>query len=67
MNSCPNSRLACLHTSNEEIDRAFRVAVGDLASNIVSHRSGLLGRARPVVMAGLDYSRPWTRDAAINT
>ena len=58
--------LPHLHTGDREIDRAFRIAIGNLVGNIVPHKSGLLDRPKPVVMAGLDYGRPWTRDAAIN-
>lgn len=49
------------------MDRAFRIAIGDLYGNITLFKDGLLDRAQPVVLAGLDYDTPWTRDAAINT
>ena len=48
------------------LNRAFRIAIGDLFSNILPHQSGLLDAPRPMIMAGLDYETPWTRDAAIN-
>ena len=67
MSLSPSSCLACLHTGHREIDRAFRIAIGDLVGNIVPHKSGLLDRPRAVVMAGQDYDKPWTRDTAINT
>jgi glycogen debranching enzyme len=35
--------------------------------NICPHQSGLLQVPEAVVLAGLGYGRPWTRDAAINT
>jgi len=58
--------LPTLETGDRTLDRAWRLALDDLASNIAPHRAGLLEKARPVLLAGLDYDRPWTRDAAIN-
>ncbi len=54
-------------SNREDIGRAFRIALGDLYSNIAPYQDGLLDRAESVVLAGLDYDAPWTRDAAINT
>jgi glycogen debranching enzyme len=45
---------------------AFRIAVGDIAGNILVQNLGILEEHRPVLLAGLDYGRPWTRDASIN-
>ncbi len=56
----------CLETGNNKIDKAFRISIGDLAGNIIPHKAGILDNAKPVIMAGLEYDRPWTRDAAIN-
>ncbi|HMB02063.1 MAG TPA: amylo-alpha-1,6-glucosidase [Spirochaetota bacterium] len=47
--------------------RAFRIALGNLVANIVPCTGGLLKKRAPVLLAGLDYTRPWTRDSAINT
>lgn len=55
-----------LRTGNRAVDQAFRIAIGDLAGNIVLYRSGLLNEARPVLLAGLGYPTPWTRDASMN-
>ena len=55
-----------LSTSHGAIDRAFRIALGDLYSSTVLYRSGLIEKPSPMIMAGLDYDDPWTRDAAIN-
>ncbi|MEG3656792.1 amylo-alpha-1,6-glucosidase [Arenibacter palladensis] len=44
----------------------FQMALGDLYSNIRLHKSGLLDRDKLCFMAGINYNRPWTRDAAIN-
>ena len=67
MHPRPSSRFVNLRTGDRDIDRAFRIAIGDLVGNIVPYKSGLLDRPRAVFVAGLDYDRPWTRDAAINT
>lgn len=48
------------------IERAFEIALEDLAFNIVPFRDGLLDREAPVFRAGGGYEKPWTRDAAIN-
>ncbi|MCU0962568.1 MAG: hypothetical protein MUF48_20930 [Pirellulaceae bacterium] len=45
---------------------AYRIAIGDLLGNVVLFQDGLLERPLPVILAGLDYGTPWTRDAAIN-
>lgn len=53
-------RLPILQTPDEVLNQAFRIAMGDLVSNI-SVRNGVL-----VLNAGLDYPTPWIRDTAIN-
>jgi hypothetical protein len=53
-------------SGDTDTDAAWRVAVGDLAGNVVPFKDGLLERPHPVILAGLDYDTPWTRDAAIN-
>jgi glycogen debranching enzyme len=55
-----------LKTSDPAINRAYRIALGDLLGNIRIFRDGLLDQPLPVLLAGLDYDTPWTRDAAIN-
>ena len=55
-----------LTTNDRAINDAFRIAIGDLAGNISLYQSGLLDHPVPVVLAGLDYGTPWTRDASIN-
>ena len=49
-----------------ETEKAFRLAAGGIAANIRVIRDGILPAPAPCLMAGLDYSQPWTRDAAIN-
>lgn len=56
-----------LQTGRSGVDKAFRLAIGDLFTNIQVYKDGLLPSAAPVMLAGLDYGRPWTRDAAINS
>jgi len=56
-----------LHTGDFELDRAFRIALGDITGNVLPYRSGLLETPAPCLAAGLSYPDPWTRDAAINS
>ncbi len=59
--------LPYLHTGDDSLDKAFRMALGDLLGNVLPYQGGLLDAPRPVIIAGLDYVTPWTRDAAINS
>lgn len=54
-------------TNNRTINRAYRIAVATLLGNILPFKDGILEKEEPVIIAGLGYSTPWTRDAAINT
>ena len=54
-------------SDHEILNRAARIATGDIASNCLPYRAGLLTQEAVCLMAGLDYDMPWTRDAAINT
>src|ERR1051325_330406 len=55
-----------LKTSSQSINRAYRIAVGDVLGNICLFQDGLLDQPKPTLLAGLDYDTPWTRDTAIN-
>jgi glycogen debranching enzyme len=55
------------HLEDKIVQRALRIALGDLAGNIQYFKDGLLKREEPCLLAGLDYDKPWTRDAALNT
>lgn len=55
-----------MEISKPAINRAYRIAMGDLLGNIRLFRDGLLDEPQPVLLAGLDYDTPWTRDASIN-
>jgi hypothetical protein len=58
--------IPSLRTDNHAINEAFRIAIGDLMGNVQPFKDGLLERPMPVILAGLHYDTPWTRDAAIN-
>jgi glycogen debranching enzyme len=58
--------VPALATDNRIVNEAYRIAVGDLVGNVVPFQDGLLPRPAPVILAGLDYGTPWTRDASIN-
>lgn len=55
-----------LITDDRTIIDAYRIAVGDLVGNVSLFQGGLLNEPVPVILAGLDYGTPWTRDASIN-
>ncbi len=56
-----------LKTGNRTLDLAYRIAVGDLFTNIQDYKSKLTKLVVPVFIAGIDYNNPWIRDAAINS
>lgn len=56
-----------LITDNKKINIAYRLAAATLTANILPFKDGILEYESPVIIAGLGYSTPWTRDAAINT
>jgi len=58
--------IPTLCTDNGTVNAAFRIAVGDLMGNVSPFKDGLLEKPAPVILAGLDYNTPWTRDASIN-
>ncbi len=58
--------IPSLRTDNRTVDDAYRIAIGDLVGNVGPYQNGLLERPTPVILAGLDYGTPWTRDASIN-
>ena len=49
-----------------ELNKAYRIAFGDLMGNIMPYKDGLLEQEVPCLLAGIYYNTPWTRDAAIN-
>ncbi len=56
-----------LSTGNRNVDMAFRIALGDYFTNIQPYQINLSNNVKPVILAGLNYHRPWTRDASINS
>lgn len=58
--------IPSLRTDHRTINDAYRIAVGDLLGNVSLFQDGLLEEPLPVILAGLDYGTPWTRDASIN-
>jgi glycogen debranching enzyme len=63
---CVTVTIPTLHVDHKAAHDAFRIALGDLLGNVALFKDGLLERPMPVILAGLDYGTPWTRDAAIN-
>lgn len=55
-----------LITNNDDVNKAFRIAISDIVASIATHKDGLLKEPEEVIYAGLGYDKPWTRDAAIN-
>lgn len=60
------NNVIALKTDDRVIDRAFRIAIGDLVGNIQPWQGELDEHPTPCILAGLDYDKPWTRDAAMN-
>ena len=56
-----------LRTPHEDLARAFRVALGDICSNLVPFREGQLAEPATCLAAGLHYATPWTRDNSLST
>ena len=54
------------HHEDENLNRAFQLALGAMTINTRHLSAGLLKEPVPCLMAGLEYATPWTRDAAIN-
>ena len=60
-------QIPSLITDNKEINDAYRLAIANIAANILPFKDGILEKEEKVFIAGLGYVTPWTRDAAINT
>jgi glycogen debranching enzyme len=70
--------MLTFESNNHELNYAFKIAVGDIFTNIAPYwttlgerrydpERDLIDAESEVLNAGLDYPTPWTRDAAINT
>jgi glycogen debranching enzyme len=63
--------IPSLETDNPTLNEAFRIAIGDLLGNVSAYKYGKNAAfaphpRAPLILAGLHYDTPWTRDAAIN-
>lgn len=56
-----------METDHEEVGKAFRVALGDYLGNILPWSSSPDRKPVHCILAGLDYDKPWTRDASLNS
>lgn len=68
--ACPMNitiSIPSLKTDIPALNDAFQIAIGDIAGNVLPYCEGVLREPQPVLMAGLNYKTPWTRDASINT
>jgi hypothetical protein len=59
--------LPIMRSGSSVHDRAFRIAIGDICSNLVVVRQGQLEEPRTCLAAGINYPTLWTRDNALNT
>ena len=57
--------LTYLTTDNDKVNIAYYTAVSDIVANIKPMVNGSKSD-NPVLIAGIDYYAPWTRDTAIN-
>ena len=62
-----NLNIPFFNSDDSILNRAWGTAIGDIVGNIAPYQAGLLQKEVPCLIAGHDYSTPWTRDAAINT
>ena len=56
-----------LQASDSNVVRAYEIALTVVEGNIKMWQRGLLHTAKPALIAGKGYTRPWTRDASYNT
>ena len=59
-------QLTYVKTDNKDVNTAYYIAVSDVIGNIKPFRGELWEKEEPVIIAGMGYDTPWTRDAAIN-
>ena len=50
-----NIRIPQLVTNNEDVNKAFRIAISDIIASIAIHKNGILEEAKEVIYAGLGY------------
>lgn len=54
-------------SNSQAVNTAYYTAMSDLFANIKPFRGGIHKEDREVIIAGIGYYTPWTRDASINT
>lgn len=59
-------QLTYVKTDNKDVNTAYYIAVSDMIGNIKPFQGELWEKEKPVIIAGMGYDTPWTRDAAIN-
>lgn len=60
------SDIPVLTSDHDGLTRAFRVALGDICSNLVPFCEGRLAEPSVCLAAGLHYATPWTRDNSLS-
>jgi len=60
------SNMVYFNCDDEMLTKAYQIALADCASNVKGFKGGLLDTTQKCIIAGADYTTPWTRDAAIN-
>jgi hypothetical protein len=61
------SEIFTINTDNQSLGQAFRIAIGDVCSNLVEKQMGQLEEPAICLAAGITYPTLWTRDNAVNT
>lgn len=59
--------LVHFRSDNPDVNVAYYTAMSDLIANIKPYHGGILPEEKEVIIAGIGYYTPWTRDASINT
>lgn len=59
--------LVHFRSDNPDVNVAYYTAMSDLIANIKPYYGGILPEEKEVIIAGIGYYTPWTRDASINT
>ena len=59
--------IPSLEIDNTLINKACRIAIGDFVGNIQLWSSDANKKSELCILAGLDYDKPWTRDASLNS
>ena len=58
--------LPFFESDNGVLNKAARIATGDIVGNCKPYKAGLLEEEAICLIAGLDYCTPWNRDTSIN-